>query len=370
MTTRTLILGLDGVTFDVVDPLIARGRMPVLAGLAARGVRARLRSTCPPVSAPAWVTFLTGKQPGKHGVFNFQNLDGRRYSGFSERLVNSSFFRGGTLLDHLGRVSTLRSLAYRVPMTYPAWDVPNGVVVSGPPLPDRRRVYAAPAAVAAELGPASPLSHDELEAAKRARDVDRLDACNRFELDLLERTVTRYLAAGTELVIGFTGIPDGLHHAFWGLHDPTSPVHEPDAPAPLRTIIERWYEEIDGAIGRILAACDPQMPVIVLSDHGGGPAPTRQVNLNAFLRAAGHLGVASERRAHVATGLRRLVDGARQQSPGRMWLKRHLPERVQRRLRGLRNATGAIAWERTRAYAIPIFYPVTAVWVNLAGRQP
>lgn len=370
MTQRTLILGLDGVTFDVVDPLIARGRMPVLAGLAQRGVRARLRSTCPPVSAPAWVTFLTGKQPGKHGVFNFQNLDARRYSGFSERLVNSSYFRGGTLLDHLGRVSALRSLAYRIPMTYPAWQVPNGVVVSGPPLPDRRRAYAAPASVEAEIGSTSPLSHDELEAAKRARDVARLDACNRFELDVLERTVLRYLAAGTELVIGFTGIPDGLHHVFWGMHDPRSPVYQPDAPLALRTIIERWYEEIDASIGRMLAGCDEQTAVIVLSDHGGGPAPTRQVNLNAFLREAGYLGVAGERRAHVANGVRRFADRARQELPGRMWLKRHLPERVLRRLRGLRNATSAIAWEETRAYAIPIFYPITAVWVNLAGRQP
>jgi predicted AlkP superfamily phosphohydrolase/phosphomutase len=370
MRQRMLILGLDGVPFEVVDPLIARGRMPVLAELAARGVRARLRSTCPPVSAPAWVTFLTGKQPGKHGVFNFQNLDGQRYSGFSERLVNSSYFRGGTLLDHLGRVSDLRSLAYRIPMTYPAWEVPGGVIVSGPPLPDRRRAYASPASVEAEIGPASPLSHDELETAKRARDVGRLDACNRFELDLLERSVARYLAAGTELVIGFTGIPDGLHHAFWAMHDPTSPVHEPDASEALRSIIERWYEEIDRTIGRILAVCDEETAVIILSDHGGGPAPARQVNLNAFLRATGHLAVAGERRATVASGVRRLVDRARQELPGRMWLKRNLPERLQRHLRRLRNATGAIAWERTRAYAIPIFYPITAVWVNLAGRQP
>src|SRR5205823_1496995 len=116
----------------------------------------RLRSTCPPVSAPAWVTFLTGKQPGKHGVFNFQNLDGRRYSGFSETLVNSSYFRGATLLDHLGRASDVRSLAYRIPMTYPAWEVPNGVLVSGPPLPDRRRIHARPASVEAEIGTASP----------------------------------------------------------------------------------------------------------------------------------------------------------------------------------------------------------------------
>jgi predicted AlkP superfamily phosphohydrolase/phosphomutase len=370
MRPRALFLGLDGATFDVIDPMIARGGMPVLAGLAARGVRARLRSTCPPVSAPAWVTFLTGQQPGKHGVFNFQNLDGRRYSGFAETLVNSSYFRGDTLLDHVGRLGGIRSLSYRVPMTYPPWEIPGGVVVSGPPLPDRRRAYAAPASVEAELGPASPLTHDELSAAKRVRDVARIDECNRFELDLFERTTRRYLDAGYECVVSFTGIPDSLHHAFWAYHDPRSPVHEPGAPEALRTIVERWYGEIDAAIGRIVEACDEHTAVIVLSDHGGGPAPTRHVNLNAFLRAAGHLAVAGAVRAQLATGMQRLTDRARASLPGRMWLKRHLPDRVQRRLRDLRNATGAIAWEQTRAYAVPIFYPITAVWVNLAGRQP
>ena len=367
---RTLLLGLDGVTFDLVDPLLARGKMPTLARLVRDGVRARLRSTCPPVSAPAWVTFLTGNGPGKHGVFGFQNLDARRYSGFHETLVNSSYFRGDTLLDHLATVSDVRALAYRVPMTYPAWHIPNAVVVSGPPLPDRRRAYAEPAGVEAEIGAASPLTHDELEAAKRARDVAAIDACNRYELDLLERTLGRYLTAGYELVIGFTGIPDGLHHAFWALHDPGSPLHEPDAPAALRTVIERWYQEIDATIGRITASVGEDTAVVVMSDHGGGPAPTRHVNLNAFLRGAGYLASAGGGRARLAGNVRRLVDRARQDLPGRVWLKHHLPERVQRRLRGLRHATSAIAWERTRAYAIPIFYPITAVWVNLAGRQP
>jgi len=370
VSVRTLVFGLDGATFDVIDPLLARGRMPALAGLIGRGVRARLRSTCPPVSAPAWVTFLTGKQPGRHGVFNFQNLDPRRYSGFSETLVNSSFFRGTTLLDYLGAVGGVRTLAYRVPMTYPAWDVPGGVVVSGPPVPDRRRAYARPTAVEAELGTVSPLTHDELNAAKRNRDVAAVDRCNRFELDLLERTTRRYLEAGTDLLVVFTGIPDGLHHNFWAFHDPTSPLHEPDAPAALKTLITRWYEEIDAAIGRLVAGLDERTAVIVISDHGGGPAPTRHLNLNAFLRAAGHLEAAGAGRARMASGVRRLVDRARQQVPGRMWLKRNLPERVQRRLRGLRNATAAIAWERTRAYAIPVYYPITGVWVNLRGRQP
>jgi predicted AlkP superfamily phosphohydrolase/phosphomutase len=343
--------------------------MPALAELAANGVRARLRTTVPPVSAPAWVTFLTGKHPGKHGVFAFQNLDGRRYSGFSETLVNSSYFRGDTLLDHLPRVCEARTLAYRIPMTYPAWDVPGGVVVSGPPLPDRRRSYARPVAVGTQLGAASLLSHDELAAARRARDVALIDACNRHELDLLERTTRRHLDARTDLIVSFTGIPDGLQHSFWGFHDPRSPIHEPDAPEGLRTIIDRWYAEIDATIGRLLTSCDEDTAVIVISDHGGGPAPRRSVNLNAYLRSAGHLAVASEVRATIATGVRRVIDRARQDLPGRMWLKRNLPGFMQRRLRHLRNATAAIAWERTRAYAIPIYYPMTAVWVNLAGRQ-
>ncbi len=201
MSRRTVIFGLDGATFDVIDPLLAAGRMPALAALIARGVKAPLRSTVPPVSAPAWVTFLTGKHPGKHGVFNFQNLDARRYSGFSETLVNSSFFRGTTLLDHVGAAGGIRQLAYRVPMTFPAWDVPNAIVVSGPPVPDRRRAYARPVAVETELGTVSPLSHDELNTAKRNRDVDAVDGCNRFELDLLERVARDHLGRGTELMV-------------------------------------------------------------------------------------------------------------------------------------------------------------------------
>ena len=370
MSRRTVIFGLDGATFDVIDPLLAAGRMPALAALIARGVKAPLRSTVPPVSAPAWVTFLTGKHPGKHGVFNFQNLDARRYSGFSETLVNSSFFRGTTLLDHVGAAGGIRQLAYRVPMTFPAWDVPNAIVVSGPPVPDRRRAYARPVAVEAELGTVSPLSHDELNTAKRNRDVDAVDGCNRFELDLLERVARDHLGRGTELMVLFTGIPDGLHHNFWAFHDPDSPLHEPDAPANLRTLITRWYVEIDAAIGRLLADLDDDTAVMVISDHGGGPAPTRHLNLNAFLRERGDLVAAGQGRAQVASGVRRLVDRARQQVPMRMWLKRNLPERALRRLRGLRNATAAIAWEQTRAYAMPIYYPITGVWVNLRGRQP
>jgi predicted AlkP superfamily phosphohydrolase/phosphomutase len=254
-------------------------------------------------------------------------------------------------------------------MTYPAWDIPNGVLVSGPPIPDRRRAYARPVQVEEEIGAVSPLTHDEQEAAKRAHDVSKMDACNRFELEVFERTTARYLDAGTDLVIAFTGIPDTLHHYFWGFHDPASPVHDRSAPEALRTIIARAYSDIDAAVGRLIARCGDDTAVIVLSDHGGGPAPTRSVNLNAVLRQAGHLKPAEGTRSELASGVRRLLEVAKDRLPGRQFLKRHLSESVKGQLRSLRSATSAIDWERTRAYAVPIHYPITGVCLNVAGRQ-
>src|SRR5205823_14521523 len=104
--------------------------------------------------------------------------------------------------------------------------------------------------------------------------------------------------------------------------------------------------------------------------HGSGPGPSRPANLNAFLAARGYIERAGAGRARVATTLAHVLERGRLALPGRLWLKRRLPERLGRSLRALRKATGAIAWERTRAYAIPIHYPVSGVWVNVAGRQP
>jgi predicted AlkP superfamily phosphohydrolase/phosphomutase len=146
-------------------------------------------------------------------------------------------------------------------------------------------------------------------------------------------------------------------------------VHQPAAPPALRTIISRWYEAIDAVIGRLTTGLDSDTAVIVLSDHGGGPAPLRQLNLNAFLRERGYLARAGRSRARVAIGLGRLLERYHSAIPGRVWLKDHLSGSGRRLLGSLRNATGAVLWERTRAYARPIYYPVTGIWINVAGRQ-
>ena len=77
ITKPLLIVGLDGGTFDVLRPAVAAGHMPNLAGLMQRGHAATLRSTTPPVTPTAWASFMTGKNPGKHGVYDFRLFDRR-----------------------------------------------------------------------------------------------------------------------------------------------------------------------------------------------------------------------------------------------------------------------------------------------------
>ena len=78
--TSTLLIGLDGATFTVLDPLL-RGTedegvvMPFLASLIAAGYSARLRSTTHPLTPPAWTSVVTGRTPGHHGIYDFVRFE-------------------------------------------------------------------------------------------------------------------------------------------------------------------------------------------------------------------------------------------------------------------------------------------------------
>ena len=75
MPPRTVIIGLDGATFDVLDPLMRDGTMPFLARFLAQGTRAGLRTLVPALTPPAWTSLMTGRSPGHHGVFEFFRME-------------------------------------------------------------------------------------------------------------------------------------------------------------------------------------------------------------------------------------------------------------------------------------------------------
>ena len=70
-SVSTLLIGLDGATYDILNQLIAEGVMPNLGEIIEGGSRGILRSTIHPLTPPAWATLMTGRTPGNHGVFDF-----------------------------------------------------------------------------------------------------------------------------------------------------------------------------------------------------------------------------------------------------------------------------------------------------------
>src|SRR5580700_7091486 len=96
---RFLILGLDGGTFDLLDPLMAAGELPFLARLAKTGLHAPLRSVFPPKTIPAWYSFATGLDPGSLGIFGFTEPNG----GPGRSRIVQSFRPNEAVWDHLSR---------------------------------------------------------------------------------------------------------------------------------------------------------------------------------------------------------------------------------------------------------------------------
>ena len=68
---KVFVLGLDGATWDILKPLIDAGDLPNLKRLAETGASGQLDSIFPPLSPVAWTGVMTGKNSGKHGVFEF-----------------------------------------------------------------------------------------------------------------------------------------------------------------------------------------------------------------------------------------------------------------------------------------------------------
>ena len=119
-----LVVAWDGACFDVVQPLLDAGDLPVLASLIAGGAARELESTVPAVTFPAWSSFLTASGPDRHGLSDFTIRD-----GYTVRFMNATHRRLPTLfvlLDRAGR----RCASYAVPCTFPP-DAINGLIVCG-----------------------------------------------------------------------------------------------------------------------------------------------------------------------------------------------------------------------------------------------
>ena len=123
---RVVVIGIDGASWDYLDPLIAAGSLPNFARLQKLGATARLRSLDTHYTPPAWTSMFTGKLPARTGVYSFGSWD---VASQSFHMVSSLDVAVPAVWD-VASAAGLRVAAVGVPITYPAHPV-NGVVVGG-----------------------------------------------------------------------------------------------------------------------------------------------------------------------------------------------------------------------------------------------
>lgn len=282
MSARLLILGLDGATFDVIDPLIAAGRLPNLARLRAQGLSAPLRSTEPDITPIAWTSCRTGVNAGKHGVFNFWHLEDYEW------VLSNSLDIKVPAIEHILSRQGLRVCTVNVPITYPPQAV-NGYVISGLPTPGPESNFTYPpglyARLLANVGDFDTDGYGDLDFSQPTQTLKYL-----FERHRRRRKVTRSLLAQENwdyFMVVFT-IADKIQHAFWRARE----LWQKGDPHPLvqrfGEAIDLCYELLDETVGQLLADCTDDTTVLAVSDHGFGPA-YHEVYPNIWLQQQGYM---------------------------------------------------------------------------------
>ncbi|MBX3270172.1 MAG: alkaline phosphatase family protein [Sandaracinaceae bacterium] len=362
MSARHLVIGLDGADVDVIDGL-GEAALPALVALRRRGAWARLESVTPPATLPNWTTFLTGVDPGRHGVFDFTLREGYRVA-FTAGTVRAAPTIAARL-DAMGR----RCACVGFPGTWPPERLAHGVFVSGWDSPvafEADRSFVHPPSLHAELRARfGPLRFDDVDELAAEREGWHLRLPGRLAERIAHKTeVARWLLDrdAWDLFAFYFGESDTAAHHLWAFHDPASPRHRPGAPDALRTV----YRALDRAVAELVAAAGEGTELTIVSDHGSGGAGTTVLYLNRLLERLGFAALADRGGRALAVVKDRALGALppRARQAAFTLAGRALPGLVESRAR-----FGGLDFARTRAFSDELNY-FPAIHFNVRGREP
>jgi predicted AlkP superfamily phosphohydrolase/phosphomutase len=367
---RVVIIGLDGATFDLILPWIKTGKLPFIAKVLDSSSYGPLSSTHPPSTFPAWTTFMTGKNPGKHGIYDFTQ---HKEDAYGIQFVNSTFRKGKTLWQLLSECGK-RVGVLGLPATYPPEPI-NGFIISGFDSPVTTGIdssFTYPRELYRELkkrlGPYIITDFQELRIGKGWHE-DALDKI----LSTLERKAAyaNYLIKkeSWDCFMVLFGESDTVSHHFWMFHDQKSPRYDPRASARLHNAIFTVYRKLDEVIGDLITTLPEDTCIILLSDHGFGGAGDKVIYLNRWLEQNGYFSFKGTGNLFHKT-LNWSKKAALEVLPS------NIQEQFFRRGSGRVASTieslsrfGHINWGCTQAFSEELNY-FPNIWINLKGREP
>ncbi len=268
---RIAVIGLDGVPHSLLSKFFKDGVMPCLSQIAERGAFVKMRTSLPPVSSVAWTSFMTGANPGEHGIFGFTDL------------------KPGTLKLHLpsfddikapviwNRIPERYTVIVNLPFTYPARPL-NGVLIAGFVAPIFERAIFPDKFLRWLKSENYRIDVDTV----RGRTDRRFLIGDLFDLINVREKVVLDLMDGEpwELFVAVVTGTDRINHFFYDAADnPTNPYH--------REFID-YYRRVDLFISRFVERIGSATRLILLSDHGFTKLK-RHVQLNYLLKSMGYL---------------------------------------------------------------------------------
>ena len=361
---RVVLLGLDGATFRLIKPWAEEGFLPNFARLFSEAAWGELDSTIPPTTPPAWAACLTGKNPGKHGIFDFRESPLK----YPQRpLVNLSSIQGRKLWHHFNAAGKKAAIV-NVPITYPTEPL-DGLMISGMMTPSHESDYTYPVELKQELLKAIGDYVVNVDIPKY--DVELEDDALRF-LDDIEYSFRKrkeaffYLLENKDwhfFMIVFINM-DRIQHLFWKYLDPEWTLYESRMAKKLRPRIRESYCMVDEMLGELRQKLG-DTPLVIMSDHGFG-ATHQWFNVNTWLARNGYLKVKQDvlLKKQVFTFFMNLND-----SP---LVKTLIPSSLQSNLRGRIRATrstlksdleDALDYSGTKAFFASI--PAQGIFINV-----
>jgi predicted AlkP superfamily phosphohydrolase/phosphomutase len=270
---KFMVIGIDGVPYELLKQFAEDGVMPNVKRLIEQYSLKQTRAPLPEVSSVSWASFMTGKNPGEHGVFGFTEIDPRDYSYIFPFFPT---FPVKPIWEIIGERKK-RSIIINLPGTYPVRPT-RGMLISGFVAPElEKSVY-----------PVSLLPI--LKGIGYRVDVDASVGKNNkqaFLKDLLSTLNVRYgfyksvVREEWDLFFFIITGTDRLHHFLFDVVD--------DPGAEFYGDFLDYYRRVDTIIGEIAADMETrEVPFIILSDHGFVKIK-KEVYLSQYLKEWGYL---------------------------------------------------------------------------------
>src|SRR3989338_1841270 len=275
MGNKVFVIGLDGATLEIIRPLAEKGRLPNFSRLMKEGSFGILKSTIPPITPCAWTSFATGKDPSKHGLYDFNLHEG---DPENTKGVNRTFVKAKSLWKILSEAGK-RSIVIDVPLTYPPEEI-NGYMISRVMAPQKKNC-AYPKSVYRRLSEDGFIEKKEdhiLEKhgiRKAGVKASAKKSPRRLNGKMLRRLRTERIRQNFKEIIRAIDKNMALCEAFmkreqWDFfmivfmsadHAGHSFWHD-------KVKMRKIYQKLDEAIGEIFRLAGPETIKFIMSDHG------------------------------------------------------------------------------------------------------